>query len=435
MSTEFVNEAPDQLLARQTIAHVRRRLLPFMFLLYVVAYLDRINVGFAALQMNEELRFSDAVYGLGAGIFFIGYFIFEVPSNLILHRVGARLWIARIMIVWGLAAAAMMFVRTAPVFYVMRFVLGAAEAGFFPGMLLYLTAWFPPRERARAVALFMSATAIAGVIAGPVSGAILQLHGIAGLSGWQWLFLLEGVPAVLLGFVVLGFLTNTPEEASWLTADERSWLTRRLAQEKLHKDVYGESTLRRAMTSGRTWTLCLMYFGLVTAMYGVGFWLPQIVKGLSGSGNFLVGVLSAVPYLVAALGMVFVARHSDLTGERRWHIAVPCFAGAVSLWLVPLVQPPALALALLSVAALGIWSALPTIWTLPMAVLSGPAAAGGLALINSFGNLGGFAGPYLVGFAREATDSFAAGLLVLGGSLAMSGAIALSIRHDRHMES
>ena len=425
----------DDEIGRRAIARVGRRLIPFMFLLYIVAYLDRINIGFAALQMNRDLGFSDAVYGLGAGIFFVGYVLFEVPSNLILHRVGARRWIARIMISWGLVSAGMMFVQSVAAFYTMRFLLGVTEAGFFPGMLLYLTRWFPARERARAVASFMTATAVAGLVGGPISGALLRMEGVGRLAGWQWLFLLEGLPAVVLGVVVLSYLTEGPEQASWLPAAERAWLTERLERERVATEAREHFSVRRSLTSGRIWTLGLLYFLVVTAMYGVAFWLPQIVRNLSGLGDFAVGVISAVPYLAAAICMVPIAKHSDRTGERRWHIALPAAAGGLAVIGCATVSSPLPGLALLSCTAIGIWSALGPSWALPMSMLTGPAAAAGLALINSIGNIGGFVGPALVGFAREQTNSFAGGLYVIAAALLGAAAVALTIPHRRKSSS
>ena len=284
------------------------RLIPFLFVLYIVSFLDRVNVSFAALQMNEDLGFSDAVYGLGAGIFFIGYFLFEVPSNLILERVGARVWIARIMITWGIISTAM-FLVTGPVsFYLLRFLLGVAEAGFFPGIILYLTYWFPARERAKAVALFMTAVAIAGVIGGPLSGAQLSLDEVVfGLSGWQFLFIAEGFPAILLGLAVLAFLPDRPSEARWLTDEERRWLEVSLSREEQLKTTHGTHTLRQAFVDGRLWLLCGVYFGTVTSLYGISFWLPTIIEEFSNLNEFLVGLLSAFPYLAAAIGMVVFA--------------------------------------------------------------------------------------------------------------------------------
>jgi ACS family tartrate transporter-like MFS transporter len=409
---------------------VRRRLIPFMFLLYIVSYLDRINVGFAALQMNRDLGFSAAVYGLGAGIFFLSYVAFEVPSNLILARVGARLWIARIMITWGLISAGMMFVTSATSFYVLRFLLGLGEAGFFPGMVLYLTYWFPAAERARALALFLTATAIAGVVGGPVSGVLLTLQGFGGLAGWQWLFLLEGLPAVVLGFVVLVYLTDRPEEAQWLTPDERAWLVGRLTAERAVRERLGRHRFRDAVTNGRVWLLAWLYFSLVIGLYGISFWLPQIVQALAGVDDLTVGLISAIPYVVAAVGMVIVGSHSDRTRERRWHVAGPALVGAAGFLMSGLTEQPVPALAALSIAALGVWGALGPFWTLPTAFLSGTAAAAGIALINSVGNVGGFVGPYLLGYVRTTTTSFAGGLFVLSGLLVVGAILAVAIRHD-----
>jgi ACS family tartrate transporter-like MFS transporter len=410
-------------------ARVTRRLIPFLFLLYVVAFLDRVNVGFAALQMKADLGFGDAVYGLGAGIFFIGYFVFEVPSNLILERVGPRWWIARIMITWGAISSCMMFVRGEAAFHALRFLLGVAEAGFFPGIVLYLTYWFPAAERARAVALFMTATAMAGVIGGPVSGALLEMDGIAGLAGWQWLFLLEGLPAVALGFVVLGYLTDRPEQAEWLAPEERSWLVARLAAERSAVERDHGTSLRRALLDRRVWSLGLLYFALVLSIYGVSLWLPQIVAGLAEMSELEVGFVTAIPYLVASVGMVVVGGHSDRSGERRWHIAGPALAGAVGFAASAGLDEPALALAALSLAALGIWSALGPFWTLPPAFLAGSAAAGGIALINSVGNLGGFVGPYALGLLKQETGSFRAGLLML--ALSLLAVVVLALRLPR----
>ena len=408
-----------------------RRLIPFMFVLYVVAYLDRINVGFAALQMRQDLGFTDTVYGLGAGIFFIGYFLFEVPSNLIMHRVGARVWMARIMITWGVISAAMMLVRGVTSFYTLRFLLGAAEAGFFPGMILYLTYWFPAAEQARAVARFMTATAIAGVVGGPISGKILeQLGGVGGLAGWQWLFLLEGLPAVGFGLVALGYLTDRPADADWLAPAERAWLSERMRREHAERaERHGYSVIQ-ALVHGRVWLLALLYFALVCGLYGVSFWIPQIIQGFGGLGDFAVGVVSMVPYLAAAIGMVIVGAHSDRRQERRWHLAGPAFVGAAGLVVSGSVMSPVVSLLALSLGALGMWSALGPFWARSATFASGSAAAGAIALVNSVGNLGGFLGPFLVGLVKEHTDGFAGGLAVLAGWLVLAGVIALALRDE-----
>ncbi len=322
------------------LSKITRRLIPYMFLLYIVSYLDRINVGFAALQLNETLNFDPAVFGLGAGIFFIGYFIFEVPSNLIMERVGARIWIARILVTWGIISCAMMFVNGRLTFYVLRFLLGVAEAGFFPGMILYLTYWFPREVRGRAIARFMTATPIAGVIGGPISGVLLQMDGAAGLGGWQWLFLIEGLPAVILGFVTLSVLPDGPNDASWLTTDEKEWIAARLSRERAEILRHGHHTLRAALGSRRVWTLAVIYFAVIMSFYGISLWLPQIVQASSGMSDVMVGFVSAVPYAAASIGMVIVGKHSDRTRERRWHVAISAFAAAGGLIAAALLKAP-----------------------------------------------------------------------------------------------
>jgi ACS family tartrate transporter-like MFS transporter len=410
---------------------VRWRLIPFLFLLYIVAYLDRVNVGFAAIDMNRDLGFSAAIYGLGSGIFFLSYTLFEVPSNLILARVGARIWIARIMFTWGVFATAMIFVNSAATFYMLRFLLGVAEAGFFPGIILYLTHWFPARERARAVGLFMTATAMAGVIGAPISSALLQLHGAAGLQGWQWLFLIEGLPAMLLAPVVLIYLTERPADARWLSAGERAWLTREMELEHAHTP-HTHVSLRAALTSARLWIVSLPYFCIVIAFYGISFWLPQIVQASSGYSSAMVVLLSAIPYVSATIGIILIGSHSDRTGERHWHVAIPCLIGAVGFLLTVLAPAsPAYALATLSIAAFGIWGTLGPYWTLPTAFLRGTAAAGGIAVVNSVGNIGGFVGPFLVGWVRDATGGFAAGLLILAAFLVVGAVITLRLQQAK----
>ncbi len=407
---------------------VRRRLIPFLFLLYIVAYLDRINVSFAALQMNEDLGFSSAVYGLGAGIFFVSYVLFEVPSNLILERVGVRLWISRIMITWGIASSAMMFVQGPWSFYALRFLLGAAEAGFFPGIILYLTRWFPADDRARAIALFMTATALAGVIGGPASGALLSLDGAGGLRGWLWLFLLEGLPALVLGVAVFMWLPERPSDARWLEPAERDWLVTRLRDEETAAAASSHATFGRALRSGRLWLLACLYFTIIISFYGVSFWLPQILQSLSGMSDLRVTFLSALPYMVAAIGMVLVARRSDRTGQRAGLVAVSALVAVCGFAAAAMVTSPTASLIALSIAALGIWGTLGPFWTMPAAFLRGSAAAGGIAAINSVGNIGGFVGPYAVGYVRQATGDFTAGLWLMAGSMALAAALALLAR-------
>jgi ACS family tartrate transporter-like MFS transporter len=423
--------------AAAAVAKARRRLIPFLFLLYIVAYLDRINVGFAALQMNEALGFSARTFGFGAGIFFVSYVAFEIPSNLILARIGARIWIARIMITWGLVSSATMVVRTAAGFYVARFLLGAAEAGFLPGVIFYLTRWFPARERARTIAAFMAATLVAGVVGGPVSGALLALDGAAGLAGWQWLFLIEGLPAVVLGLVVLAVLPERPTDAAWLTADECRALVAGLAEgEDARGDETREETAQarlRVVSSGRLWRLAAVYFTIPVALYATSFWLPQIVKSASAAGNFVVGVLSAVPYVVAAVGMVIVGRHSDRTGERRWHIAVSALVGGAAFAASAVLHDVGPALVVLSIAMLGLASMFGPFWTLATSVASGSGAAVGIALVNSVGNIGGFVGPYVFGAIKDATGSFAIGLTFIGAVLVLGGALVLTVRDSSHV--
>jgi len=405
------------------------RLVPFLFLLYIVAYLDRINVGFAALQMQRQLGFTDAVYGLGAGMFFVGYFFFQVPSNLALQRVGARRWIALLMMIWGAISASMVLITGPRSFYALRFLLGAAEAGFFPGMIFYLKNWFPAQARARTVARFMTAAPLAGVLGGPLSGALLGLHLTASLAGWQWMFLMEGIPAVLLGGVVLASLADRPEEASWLPSKERDWLVETLRREQA--EVTGGAGAFAALRSGRIWMLALVYFGLNTVSYGVSLWLPTLIRSLSGVSNLMIGVLSAIPYVAAAAAMVAVGLHSDRSGERRWHTAIPAFAGAVALIGAAYSTSIGPTIFAISVAVLSVFSMMGPFWAVPTGILSGTAAAAGIAFINSVGNLGGFVGPYVIGVVRTSTGQFKGGLLLVGAALATSGAIALMVRSGK----
>lgn len=406
-------------------ARVSWRLLPFLFVCYVVAYLDRVNVGFAKLQMQADLHLSDTVYGLGAGIFFIGYFLFEVPANLLMLRVGARRWIARIMASWGLLSAAMLFASSPASFYVLRFLLGVAEAGFFPGVILYLTYWYPAQRRARIVAVFMSGVAVAGVLGGPLSGWIMShFAGHAGLAGWQWLFLLEGLPAVVLGVATLAVLDDGIDDASWLDEEEKAVLKHALAREAEPRAPW---SLRHVFGSSRVWILALMYFLFVMGLYGVGFWLPQLIRNAGVQDVLDIGLLTAIPYGLAALCMIAVARHSDRSGERRWHTALPAFIGAAGLVAsTHYAHNPVLALAALSVATAGILSTFPVFWSIPTAMLGGAAAAAGIAMINSLGNLAGFVSPYLVGAIKDATHSTANGMLLLAASLAAGGALVLA---------
>jgi D-galactonate transporter len=409
MSVHFENVPLNEDVA---YAKVTRRLIPFLFCCYIAAYLDRVNVGFAKLQMQSDLKLSDTVYGIGAGIFFIGYFFFEVPSNLLMRRVGARFWIARIMIGWGIISAATALINGPEVFYGLRFLLGIAEAGFFPGIILYLTDWYPSRRRARIVAWFMMAIAAAGLLGGPLSGWILQSFAqVGGLAGWQWLFLLEGLPSMVMGVAVLFYLDNGIGEAKWLTETER---------EMLLTNLEGEQRTKAHLSVGQTlrnpWVLLfsLIYFCISMGLYAIGFWLPQIIKNTGVKNALGIGLLAAIPYGCAAVAMILVGRSSDRTGERRWHFAICALAGGVGLILSTLFPANVFAaIVALSVATAGILSSFPLSWTMPTAMLAGSAAAAGIALINSIGGLAGFVSPYLVGWIGDLTHRLDVGLYVI----------------------
>ena len=436
------------------------RLIPFLILCYFAAYLDRVNAGFAALTMNKELGLTAEMFGFGVGIFFFGYFIFEVPSNLLLEKVGARRWIARIMISWGLISAAFAFVPwisatlqgaglsffdSARTFYLMRFIFGAAEAGFFPGIILYLTYWFTGAERARWVGVFMAAIPLSSVIGGPVSGLILDtFNGVMGLSGWQWLFIIEGVPSVIVGLWVLSYLTDKPKDAAWLEPNERIAVQARLDDERKNREAIRHYSLREALTNPRVLGLSVVYFGLVSGNYGLGYWLPQIVKGVAAdigldkvTGipiNALTGYLVAVPYAFAIAAMLWWTRHSDATKERVWHVAGPAIVGGLSLVVAAYLSSPTLAAIALIICAMATYAALPTFWTLPTAFLTGSAAAGGIALINSIGNLGGFVGPYAIGWIKDATGAATLGLVALAACYIAAGLVTLLQGHDTQIE-
>ncbi|EYS88561.1 MFS transporter [Cupriavidus sp. SK-4] len=427
MTTTAVNPGvSDAAFEDATYRKVSWRLVPFLLLCYVVAYLDRVNVGFAKLQMLNDLQFSETIYGLGAGIFFIGYFLFEVPSNVILHKVGARIWIARIMITWGAISAAMMFVTTPTMFYVLRFLLGIAEAGFFPGIILYLTYWYPANRRGRTTTYFMTAVALAGVIGGPLSGWIMQsFHGHNGWSGWQWMFLLEGIPSILVGLWVLAYLDDRIAHAKWLSPQEKALLERNIASEDAHKE---DPPIRTVMSSPRVWLMSAIYFCFVMGLYGVSFWLPTIIKQTGVKGALDIGLLTAIPYGCAVVGMVLVAYSADRSGERRWHIALPALAGSLGLLLsVQWHNDTTLAMVALTLATIGILTTLPLFWSLPTSFLAGTGAAAGIALINSLGNLAGFLSPYAVGWLKDLTHSTDSGMYLLAACLVVGAALTLSV--------
>ena len=415
-------------LGARAIRRVRRRLIPFLALLYFVAYLDRVNVGFAALQMNSALGLSPLDYGRGAGIFFLGYFLFEVPSNFALARLGARIWIARIAIVWGIVSMAMVLAVGPASFALLRFLLGVAEAGFFPGVVLYFTYWFPARERARALGQFYTASMAAGIIGSPLSGLLLQMRGVAGLDGWQWLFLAEGLPALILGIVALAYLDDGPGAARWLPPPEKAWLIETLAAEGDRPADARHATLRAGLWSPQVWLLSAVMFLIVTSGYGFSFFLPQIVKRLSGASDLEVAMWTAVPFLVAAIGIVIVAAHSDRTGERRWHVAGCGALAAAGLAASTAIAPPIAAFVALACAAIGLYAFIPPFWSLPTAFLRGAGAAAGIGLINSVGNLGGFTGPYLMGWMQGVSGDFRIGLRVLAASALCSALAVLTIR-------
>jgi len=397
------------------------RLLPFLFLCYILAYLDRVNVGFAKLQMLKDLSMSDAAFATGAGIFFVGYFFFEVPSNVLLKKFGARMWIARIMISWGVISACMIFVRGEWSFYAMRFLLGLAEAGFFPGVIFYLTLWYPSRLRSTRTAWFVAAIAVSGVIGNPVSGWIMdKLSGAMNLAGWQWLFISEGLPSFLVGFWVIFYLDSSIEEAKWLTREEKALLASNLAAEDQHKT---EHKLIDAFTSGKVWVLCAIYFTLMIGLYGIAFWLPTIVKAFGIKGYFGVGLITAIPYGVAVVGMILLSQHSDKTGERRLHYVANVTAGAFGLILSGVfASHPVLAVIFLSIGTLGVIGSMPLFWPLPSAFLAGTAAAAGIGIVNSVGNLGGYFGPNIPIWAKAVSSNQSAALYIIAGIL-MVGAV------------
>ncbi|WP_158746760.1 MFS transporter [Acidisphaera sp. L21] len=420
-------------LEARTLRRVTLRLVPFLVLCYFVAYLDRVNVGFAKLTMSKDLGLSETAFGLGAGIFFIAYFLFEVPSNLFLERFGARKWIARIMFSWGLLSGAMAFIGGETSFYVVRVLLGFAEAGFFPGIIFFLTLWFPAKERARIIGLFMAAIPLSSVIGAPVSGALLGLDGWMGMHGWQWLYILEAAPALVLSVVVLFYLTDKPADATWLAADEQAWLINRLATEQKVREAARHYSVWQALTDPRVLAVSLVYFGAVACNYGFSFFLPTIVKGF-GLSNLQTGFVVALPYIVGTVGMVLWGRRSDLKQERKGHAAIALFIAAAGIGASTMFDDPLVKMVAFTVAGFGIFASLPVIWTLPTAYLSGPAAAGGIAVVNSIGNLSGFFGPYAMGYIKDATGSYNGGLWTLAAAGFVAMVIVMALRHDSSLE-
>ena len=414
----------DMDIEKRTLRKITWRIVPFIMILYLIAYIDRVNIGFAAITMKEDLGFTASILGFGAGIFFLGYFLFEVPSNIILHKVGARIWIARVMVTWGIIAGGMAFVESSTSFYVMRFLLGVAEAGFFPGIILYLSYWFPARNRAGVIALFMAAAPIATAIGSPISAALLEMHGIMGLAGWQWMFLIEAVPAVIQGVVVFFYMTDRPEKAAWLKPDEREWLVKTMQAEDANKGGQQQHSILRGLANPRVLALALIYFGTSAGLYTLGIWAPQIIKEL-GVSSMTVGLLNAIPPIISVVAMILWSRHSDKTNERTWHVALACLTAAVGLAIAASTGIMFGLIAALTIVNVGISCSKPPLWSMPTMFLSGAAAATGIATINSIGNLGGFAGPAMIGWVKDQTGSFAGGLYFVAGLLILSTVLTL----------
>ncbi len=419
----------------RTMAKVTRRLVPFLILCYFVAYLDRVNVGFAGATMRADLGLSAAAFGGAAGIFFIAYFIFEVPSNLALDRFGARLWITRIMFTWGLISGAQALVGGETSFNVVRLLLGFAEAGFFPGIIFFLTLWFPSAYRARIVAMFMVAIPISTVIGAPLSGLILYMEGVGGLHGWQWIFIIEAIPALLMSVAVYLYLTDRPRDAAWLTPEESGWLQGRLDIERAHREDRHRMSWRRAVVDPRTIAFGFVYMGINIPQYGLSFFLPQIVKAFGGLSSFEVGLVTAVPYLVGAVGMILWSRSSDRTGERKWHTIIPLLCIVAGLLAAAATSDPTLKMACVCVAGFGFFGVYASFWALPTALLSGTSAAAGIAAINSIGNLGGYFGPQVFGILKDRTGNETAGLVFFAVCALIGAGIVMVLGHDSSLES
>jgi MFS transporter, ACS family, tartrate transporter len=415
-------------IAARTVARVTRRLIPFMFLLYVINFLDRVNIGYAALDMTRELHFSNEVFGFGAGIFFVGYVVLQIPGTMFIERWSARKWIALILIVWGVLASASGFIQTARQLYGVRFLLGAAEAGFFPGMIVYLTHWYRPEDRGKATAMFMAAMPVSNIVGAPLAGLLMKIHWLD-YPGWRWLLVLEGLPAIVLGVVTLFYLTDRPEGARWLRDDERHWLVSEQARaRRAIAATAPPMTAWQALGNARVVQLALVYFFMMTSMYGVSLWLPKIVQALSGLSTLQVTLVAGIPYLAALPAMLVAGWHSDKTGERRLHCGLPMFFVALGLGMSQVAGAHvATAIAMFALAAVGIYTSLAPFWSLPTLFLTEAAAAAGIALINSVGNLGGFVGPYLVGFVSARTGTYTAGVLYLVGSACLAGMLLVRI--------
>jgi ACS family tartrate transporter-like MFS transporter len=424
---------PD--VATGTLRKVTLRLIPFLFVLYIVAWLDRVNVGFAGLQMNSDLGFSSAAFGFGSGVFFLGYCIFEVPSNLALHRVGARRWIARIMISWGAISVAMMFVRTTSAFYFLRFLLGVAEAGFFPGVVYYLSHWYPEGQRARAIAAFMTAVPVSGVIGGPLSGALLTLNGLFGLAGWQWLFLVEGLPAILLGVTVLVYLNDRPETADWLSSEEKDWLVSRLAAERTSYNGRLPIGIFAALTNPTIWHLGIIFFFAAIGFYGYSFWAPLVVKSLIGCSDLGVGVILGAISAVTIISMMLNSAHSDHADERPLHVAVPLLISGAGFLGCAILRQPILAVFSLALVPIGHCAAYGPFWSMPSRFLTGAPAAVGIALVVTIANVGGFAGPTIIGAMKDRFGTHGPAFMLLGGCAIIAALLAMALGRVRVLQA
>ncbi len=426
MDTVFSSEV-DTTIRKSAYRKIAFRLMPFLMLCYFCAYLDRVNVGFAKLQMMSDLQFSEAVYGLGAGIFFIGYFLCEVPSNIVLHKVGARRWIARIMITWGILSGCFAFVQTEWQFYTLRFLLGVAEAGLAPGLLLYLTYWFPSYRRARMTVLWFIAIPISGMIGGPLSGLIMdRMSGVHGWFGWQWMFLIEAIPTVLVGLLVLAVLKDSVQDANWLTQDEKNLVKQELAQDNQHKE--GHASVKEFIADKRLWLLAGIYFCVVMGQYAITFWLPTLIRNSGISDNWHIGLLTSLPYMCAIVVMILAGRSGDHFQERRWHLIIPMCAGAIALTFATLFASNlTLSLICLCIAASGVLTASSLFWMLPTNFLGGVSAAAGIAAVNSFANLAGFCSPYLIGWVTTNTGSNAIGMFLITAVLIFGASLVLRV--------
>lgn len=420
---------------KRTRRKITKRLMPFLIFLFILAYIDRVNVSYANLEMSNDLGFSPDVFGLGAGIFFIGYFLLEIPGTLIVERWSARRWLARIIISWGILAVVMGFIHTTSQFYAVRFLLGLAEAGFFPGIIVYLSHWFPYKDRAKAVAMFMTALPFANIFGSPISGLILGVNWF-GIAGWRWVFIIEGIPAVIFGVVTIFYLTDKPKDAKWLDESERAWITDEIEREKAAKKAVKHYTIGEAFRNRNVIILSLAYFCAVICVYGITFWLPSILKGMSGFTNFEVSLMSALPYCAGLVAMLFMGWSSDKRGERRWHTAISLMAVCVGMLLASFVLDNIyLTVAAFCLAGAGLYSYLPSFWALPTAFLTESAAAASIGLINSVGNLGGFVGPYALGYLKDKSGSFYSGVVVLTCSALLAAILVLQVKASKLPES